>query len=170
MEIKVLDSAESLNHHRGNIRCEFVGKLSAEQRAEIMKIKAASAQKMKALRSEIRVAKAELSKVLLASNSTKEEASAAEAALKSKLSQSASIQEAAKLDVLFDVLSPEQRIAKVECLQKSSVQRRGGSRGRHAGRMGRHHPGQHRRFPHPRHDRHPTPGRRGGPIHPEVVI
>ena len=136
-------------------RCDLVLRLSDSQKLEIKEITKASAEKLLSLGKEIRAAKAASDKVLAKVEASKEEATAAANALTVKIAEVQAVKHAEKLAVLFDVLTPEQRIKKVKCEQ---APRRHVPTGRiqnpRAPRLP-HGPGRIERFPSPHH----RPGR-----------
>lgn len=143
----------------GNRGC--VLKLSKEQHTAVIKLHKEAALAAKELRVELVKARKELKKSLLEQNITKEEVKAMSLAVTEKQQSLTAIKKAAKLDIMFDVLSPEQRIkmAKCEQLKKRSRIRMGGRHPRVERRQVRPHV---RRHHHPHQRRH---GRRhgGGP-------
>lgn len=159
-------------------RCEAILRLSDSQRLEIREITKASVEKLKALAVEIKKAKLASDSVLLKVEASKEEAAAASQSLAAKLVEVQAVKEAEKLSVLFDVLTPEQRIKKLKCERAPQPGRRGsiGHRPLPPHRPGRieHQPAPHHRpgrvitrpapgrHPHPRGPVRPGRGGRGG--------
>ena len=164
-------------------RCDIMLRLSDSQKLEIKEISKLSAEKLIALAKEIRAAKLAADKVLAKIEASKEEASAAANALASKVAEVQAIKNAEKLSVLFDVLTPEQRLKKVKCEQiphrPSQARRIPVPSTRHYPLP--HGPGriEHRPVPNyrpgrvviSRPTRHPAPyrsPRRGGVVHPVI--
>lgn len=135
-------------------------KVSKDQRAAIIKLNKETSMAAKELRVDLIKAKKELRKSLLEQNVTKEEAKTLSAAVTEKRQAIAAIKKAAKLDLMFDILSVEQRVKMTKCerLKKRSRIRMGGRHHRVERRPVRPHMRRH----HPHHRRH---GRRhgGGP-------
>lgn len=109
--------------------CDLRLRLSDSQRLEIKELSKASAQKLINLGKEIQAAKIESDKVLEKIESSKEEASQAAAVIGLKMAEIQAVKHHEKLAILFDVLTPEQRLIKVKCEknQRPEAQRVGHS-------------------------------------------
>lgn len=152
-------------------RCDVILRLSDSQKLEIKEIKKASAEKLRSLGLEIRKAKLAADSVLLKVEASKEEAVLASQALAAKITEVQSVQTAEKISVLFDVLTPEQRIKKLKC-EKAPIP---GPRRGHVGPrpLPPHRPGRIEPLPAPHHRPggrvivRPAPGRHPqGPVRP----
>lgn len=165
-------------------RCDTILKLSDSQKLEIKEVSKAANEKLLSLAQEIKVAKNAADKVLAKIEASKEEATAAANLLTAKAAEVQTVKQAEKLAVLFDILTPEQRLKKVKCEQ--APQRPYGQVHRRPVPPVHRHPIpygpgriEHRPTPnyrpgrvvisHP--SRHPVPyytGRRGGVVHPSI--
>ena len=137
-------------------RCDIALRLSDSQKLEIKEINKAAAEKLLALGKEIKAAKSASDKVLAKVEASKEEAAVAANLLTAKIAEVQAIKHAEKLAVLFDVLTPDQRIKKVKCEQAP----------RRPAHHGRVQVPSTRRFPHGpgRIERHPAPNHRPGRV------
>ncbi len=141
-------------------QCHSRLRLDVAQKTALAKLTSEAQLKLKDVRTDLAKAKAALTKVMLAANATKEEAEAATAVLKEKLSAAGAIKSELKLDIAFDVLTAEQRLQRAQCESRAR-------RPQQIGRRPIPHGGV-RQIPHHR------PGHIGrvprGPVHGPVII
>lgn len=142
-------------------RCDAILRLSDSQKLQIKEISKDTATKLRTLGGQIVKAKQEVDKVLNKVEASKEEAALASNALAAKLNEVQVVKSAEKISVLFDVLTPEQRLKKLKCEKLQHQPRRG-----HVGQrpLPPHRPGRIEHYPAPHHRpgrviRHPAPGR-----------
>lgn len=163
--------------------CDRLLQLSDSQKLQIKELSKASEAKLLQLKVDIRKAKLDAELVLIHLESSKEKAALLAEVLMDKQNKAEIVKESTRLAILFDVLTPEQRIKKVKCEkrprpaqpQPPATHVRCGTHGHYHPRVPRdpRRPGP--AFPRPRPERRdprptlPTfPSRRGGRFVPQT--
>jgi Spy/CpxP family protein refolding chaperone len=141
--VSIAKADEAFQPHKHSCHAEL--NLSDAQKSEIKKLYTDSKASMKALIIAAKKSKFAFYKVLAQPESTKAQAIAAAKAMKTNIIAIKKIKNKNKMTVLFDILSPEQRVKEITCLahKKKHGHHRGHHHGRHHGQHGHHtHVGQ----------------------------
>lgn len=147
-------------------------KLTKEQRVNLVKISKEAALQSKEIRVDLVKARKELRKSLLEQNITKEEIKLLSGAVTEKQHALEAIRKATRLDVMFDVLSPEQRIKMTKCERlKRPMRSRLNQRRPHRMERRQIRPHVRRHLPRHHHHRpHHRPHRRGNGGGPRPTV